>query len=144
MAVHPLNRGSVIDDQVIWSIETGWPNSVAPILNRKIGALSRHIGFHSKIGITNDPVRRWRQSYHSYGWYRMYVIYKSTSHAHVGDLESLIIQRFRSEMVKSPGWYYNKVDGRGGRIPQQGPNYLYLVVAPKWSRILTPGTRIAS
>jgi hypothetical protein len=135
MAIHGRSRDEAPDDQVYWREITGWPSGVTATLHRKIGALCRHGGFHRKIGITNDPGIRWRSAYRHNGWQRMHIVYRSDCHDHVCQLENQIVQRFYSEIMSSTGWYYNAVGGGGGRKPRNGPYYLYLVTAPKWSRL---------
>lgn len=135
MSIHPAAKDLRPDEQVFYDYVTGWPSVVQSSLNRKVGALCRHGAFHRKIGITNDPSRRWRSAYRGYGWLWMNVVYESSSHDHVCQLEYDFIERFRAQIMRSDGWYYNAVGGGGGRKPHNGPYYLYLVTAPKFSRI---------
>ncbi len=57
---------SVGYDRVI----SGWRSRVESRLARKVGAFSRHGGWHLKVGITNSPETRWR-SHAVDGWHRM-------------------------------------------------------------------------
>src|SRR6476661_775259 len=96
---------------------TGWPVNVEGRLTRKVWALSRHRGFHVKIGITNRPKRRWCQSYGRKGWSEMHLLYVSNSHHHVCRLEKRLIERCDQGLVSALSWYYNAVGGGGGRKP---------------------------
>jgi hypothetical protein len=97
--------------------------------------LARHGGFHRKIGITNDPERRWREYYGPYGWHEMHVLYESSSHDHVCALEREFVRRFDGALMRSPGYPWNSTGGGGGRKPTSGPYYLYLVRAAKYARL---------
>lgn len=135
MTINPLIRSEAPADQVFFRALTGWPQAVEERLFRKVRALARHGAYHRKIGITNLPVRRWQQAYRGNGWVQMHVIYQSLSHRHVCRLERRIIERFRAEVMRSPGWYWNGCAGGGGRKPTDGPFFLYLVTAPKFARV---------
>ncbi len=117
-----------------WRWVTGWPETVRETLNRKIGALSRHRGFHQKVGITNDPTRRWRK-YKAEGWSDMEVIYSSSSYAHVQTVERYLIERFHFGECSSPGFAHNANPGGEGRPPAEGPYYVYVVNAPAYTRL---------
>lgn len=114
---------------------TGHPSQVKSRLCRKVGALSRHGGFHRKIGITNEPQRRWREFYGPNGWHEMHVLYESSSHRHVCDLEREFVRRFYDEVMRTPGWAWNGTGGGGGRKPLAGPYFLYMVRARRYARI---------
>ena len=137
MAIHRSIRDQLPREQVFWRYVTGWPSQIEGRLHRKMGALQRHGAAHLKIGITNDPVRRWREGYRHHGWVQMHVIYKSDSHGHICDLERHMIERFESGLMTSPGRYYNARGGGGGPKPHNSPYYLYLVTAPRYARITT-------
>ncbi len=113
---------------------SGWPDAVEPRLRRKVGAFSRHGAFHKKIGITNDPWTRWRW-HRARGWRRMEVIYQSSSHDNICELERRLVLRFHLGVVLG-GQHHNKVAGGGGRKPAPGgPYYLYLISAPIYTRM---------
>lgn len=135
MSVHYLIARFPPEDQVFFREASGWPSQVEHRVRRKVGALARHGAFHRKIGITNDPVRRWKQAYRHHGWVQMHVIYQSSSHVHVCSLEQMMVQRFFDDLMTSPGYYWNGTGGGGGRKPTAGPFFLYLVTAPKFARI---------
>ena len=123
---------------MIWGTEVGgWPALTYATLRRKMGALARHgYFFHRKVGITNDPERRWREAYAPRGWSEMRVIYVSRSHAHVEWVERELIDALRFGLATSRGWYYNRTGGGGGPKPKNGPYYVYLVGGPRYSRIV--------
>jgi hypothetical protein len=112
---------------------TGWPSQVAPSLTRKVGALSRHGGFHKKIGITADPYSRARR-HASDGWRRMELIYQSSSYSHVCQMERYLVDRFHVGVTLG-GYHHNLVGGGGGRRPSRGPYFLYMIVSPSRSRM---------
>lgn len=120
-------------EQVYWSEITGWPSAASARLRRTISAISRRGAYHRKIGITNDPERRWSQAYRRHGWENMRVLYKTARHAHVCELERELIEFLGLD--SSAGYYWNATGGGGGRKPVVGPFYVYLVTAPKYARI---------
>ena len=76
---------------IVWDrLVTGSPVQIEGTLRRKIGALGRHRGYHQKIGITNDPKRRWRH-YVPLGAHDMHVLYRSSSLANVRHLERALV-----------------------------------------------------
>ena len=111
---------------------TGWPPQVSSRLHRKVGALSRHGGFHKKIGITNAPRTRWLRHYAD-GWRRMELIYRSDSHNHVCALERQLVERFHLGVALG-GYCHNQVGGGGGRKPATGPFYLYMLLGRRHAR----------
>jgi hypothetical protein len=121
-------------DDVTYSLATGWPSTVESNLRRKLGALVRHHAYRIKIGITNDPNRRWMEYYMPRKWRGMYVIYSSSSVQHTRELEGRIINW--SEKSKLDYWCHNEIAGGGGRAALEGPYYLYIVYAPRYSRIV--------
>jgi hypothetical protein len=121
---------------VVYDYFLGWPENVADGVRRSYGQHCRRIGFHSKVGITNDPFRRWREAYQRAGWRKMVVIYMSSSHKHVCQLERMMVDRLSDELSVSTGYYYNSTGGGGGRRPARGPYFLYFVLAPKYARII--------
>jgi hypothetical protein len=115
-------------------LTTGWPSLALSTLRRKIGAHARHHAFHQKVGITNWPERRWAQYYAGQNWDHMRVLYMSSSWDHVCTLEAELIDTFRDGLSRTAGYYHNAVAGGGGRIPEYGPYYLYVVNAPRGRR----------
>ncbi len=110
---------------------TGQPNTVLSTLRRKVGALSRHRGFHQKIGITANPTTRWYW-HRARGWRDMEIIYRSSSYENAQTLERLLIRYM--DHCRSPGYYYNTAPGGEGRRPAEGPFYVYVINAPAYSR----------
>lgn len=139
MPIHPNFRSTPAEEQVFFQCIAGHPEEVLAQLNRQVGQLARHWGYHRKVGITNRPHRRWREAYRYNGWEYMTVLYESPLHEHVCDLERAIETRFREGVTTSPGYFYNATGGGGGRKPNGGPFYLYLVTAQRHARI-TSGT----
>ncbi len=123
-----VDEGLVLNNYV-----EGPPDFVKETLCRKVGALSRHRGFHRKIGITSSPRARWAK-HKKNNWPEMHVIYKSEYREDVVYLECKLIRRFDMGEVSTPGYYYNAVAGGGGRLPSMGPHYVYLLVAPPYTR----------
>jgi hypothetical protein len=121
---------------VVWGDEQkGWPSKVFPVLVTLICDLYDKGNTHFKIGITNNPQRRWAQAYGGYGWGNMHVIYESSSLDHTRDLERWLIESFDEKAIDVGGYYYNATGGGGGRRPLGGPYYVYCVSAPPYSRI---------
>ena len=114
---------------------TGWPDQVESSIRRSIGQLCRHGSHHQKVGITNDPQRRWNEAYGPNGWEAMFILYKSSRHEHVCTLERRLVDRFEDGLSLTGGYYYNRTGGGGGRKPSIGPYYLYVVNGPKYARI---------
>jgi hypothetical protein len=88
-------------------------------LVRRISALTR---FHSvscfKIGISNDPNRRWGQAY-KYSYDEMWVLYRSSSINNVSVLESHLIDYYAFDC--------DNINAGGGGHIGTPPYYLYLV-----------------
>jgi hypothetical protein len=106
---------------VYYDCDTGRPSSVLSSIRRRISAFTRLGGVRKfKIGITNHPERRWRQSYERV-YNEMLVIYQSSSIHCVSELEFELVDH---------NWDYcdNLVAGGGGGIALIGPFYLYVVV----------------
>jgi hypothetical protein len=135
--IHYSIRDAFSYEQVFWHRAiTGWPTGALASLRKKTGALGRSgRAYHAKIGITDNPERRWVQAYRPAGWQRMHVIYRSSSHKLVRQVETLLIDHALS-VSQSAAWYYNSRGGGGGRTPSGlGPYYVYVVTAPRWARI---------
>jgi hypothetical protein len=98
---------------------TGRPGVVAPSLRRRVSAYTRHDRARAfKIGITNHPERRFRQSYA--GTYDdMIVIYQSSSRQFIREMERDLIEYNRV--------LCNNLIGGGGGRATTGPFYLYIV-----------------
>lgn len=108
------------DDRVEYKFATGWPSEVVSGVLRSISAYTRRgrvRGF--KIGITNDPERRFREAY-AHAYHKMAVVYQSTSIDNVAELERLLIEHNR-ELAD------NIIAGGGGNYGAP-PYYLYVVM----------------
>jgi hypothetical protein len=83
------------DDRVEYNFATGRPSEVVSGVLRSISAYTRQDrvrGF--KIGMTNNPERRFRDAY-AHAYHKMAVVYQSTSVNNVAELE-----RFRDYAVE--------------------------------------------
>jgi len=106
---------------VYYDYDTGRPNAVLAMTRRRISAFTRLGSVRKfKIGITNNPERRWRESY-ARAYDEMLVVYASSSIDCVSQLEFELVNH---------NWGYsdNLVAGGGGGIGSIGPFYLYVVV----------------
>ena len=72
-----------------------------------------------KIGITNDPIRRFGT--YADGYDEMILLYCSQSIQNVSDMEAMLIDHNR-DLAK------NRTGGGGGNIGRTGPYYLYVVL----------------
>lgn len=99
--------------------ETVRPSDVLTTISRRIGAYSRaSLVERFKIGISNNPSRRWREAY-KYAYDEMIVLYSSSSISNVSILENLLVER-NFDLCD------NLIAGGGGSIGEP-PYYLYLV-----------------
>jgi hypothetical protein len=99
---------------------TGDPSLVRSDLIRRTSAYSRQdCTRRFKIGITNDPKRRYFQAYAD-AYDEMIVIYQTSSIDHVSQLEADLIEH---------NWELsdNQVSGGGGNIGDP-PYFLYIVL----------------
>jgi hypothetical protein len=99
---------------------TGSINEIIETLIRGIGQYTRHYS-HVKIGITNNPSRRFQEHSRSGdNWKRMIIKYKTSSINFIKQIETILIDNH---------WDYvrNKVGGGGGREGMK-PYYLYVLV----------------
>jgi hypothetical protein len=72
-----------------------------------------------KIGITNDPIRRFGIYVDAYD--EMILLYRSRSINNVSDMEAMLIDHNRDLAM-------NRTGGGGGNIGRTGPYYLYVVL----------------
>ncbi len=134
MAISSLIRAFPAADQVFFNPVDGIPNDVIATLRRKVAAVTR-TAWHMKVGMTNEPVRRWRQAYRRHGWHRMDVIYHTESYTYCGDIERALIARLMDGENALDMYFYNGCRGGGGRIPTYGPFHVYVVTAARHARI---------
>lgn len=104
---------------VQYDYETGRPNEVLTTITRRVGAYTRrNLVERFKIGISNNPDRRWREAY-KYAYDEMLVLYCSASISNVSILEDLLVEQ-NFDLCD------NLIGGGGGNIGEP-PYYLYLV-----------------
>jgi len=108
-------------DAVHFDFERGRPSTVASALRRRVSAYTRNVG-RFKIGITNNPRRRFSNGY-SADYDEMIVLYKSSSIDSVSQVERDLIDH-NQEITK------NRIAGGGGNYGDP-PYYLYLVLRHK-------------
>ena len=108
------------EERVTYPYYTGRPNEVLSNVLRSISAYTRIDRTRSfKIGITNDPERRFQEEYAPY-YDRMFVLYRSDSIDNVSILEEELVEH-NKDLAD------NIVAGGGGNIGIP-PYYLYVVV----------------
>lgn len=108
---------------IFYDCVTGAPQRQVSSLRRRISAFTRQgkiAGF--KIGITNDPERRWRQAYNNV-YDEMLVLYVSYLSTHVLELERELVSH-------NQGFSDNLIAGGGGRTGR-GMYFLYIVIKHK-------------
>jgi len=106
---------------IYYDTVTGRPKNVLSSVRRRVSAFTRSCNVcNFKIGITNNPERRWRQAYA--GWYdEMLVLYQSSSIYCVSELEYELVNH-------NWGHCDNLIAGGGGGIGATPPYYLYVVI----------------
>lgn len=104
---------------VFYNEVTGRPQAVVSTVLRKISAYTRESNVRwFKIGITNNPERRFQK--HKTNYDRMVVIYRTISLDSVCELECELIEHNR-ELAD------NMIGGGGGKAGKP-PYYLYVVI----------------
>ena len=105
-----------------YDVDTGWPSGL-DTMNYRISALTRRWS-EFKIGITNNPERRWREEYE--GQYdEMTVVYETSSRRNAATLETWLIDYYKAH--SSLAEKLNN-DRRGGGGPKgEGWYYVYVV-----------------
>lgn len=99
---------------------TGRPQAIVSNVRRVISAFTREDRVHSfKIGITNNPERRFKRR-HIKKYDKMIVVYRSSSINSVSELEDKLIEH-NKELAD------NKRGGGGGDYGAP-PYYLYVVI----------------
>lgn len=106
---------------VHYNFNTGSPNVILSTVRRRVSAFTRaNRVCNFKIGITNNPERRWREA-HKPVYDEMLVVYQSSSINCVSELEYELVNH---------NWQFcdNKIAGGGGGVGSSGPFYLYVVL----------------
>lgn len=101
-------------------VRTGHPRRVYSSVCRSLSALTRELYVERfKIGITNNPIRRFGNYAEAYD--DMILLYRSGSIQNVSDLEVMLIEHNR-DLTR------NQISGGGGNIGRRGPYFLYVVL----------------
>jgi hypothetical protein len=108
------------DVRVFYDIVTGRPGDVVSSVLRSLSGYTRIDRTRwFKIGITNNPERRWREAY-AENYDEMIVLYQSSSITSVSHLEIELVEHNRDLAD-------NIVGGGGGNFGKP-PFYLYIVL----------------
>ena len=108
------------DDRVVYNFFTGHPQDVVSDVLRSISAYTRADRVTAfKIGITNNPERRFKEAYDHY-YSKMAVVYRSKSINNVAQLERELINH-NWELTD------NIISGGGGREGKP-PYFMYVVM----------------
>ena len=104
-----------------WDVWTGWPSNLKSSFRRRVSAYVRNVDFYDfKIGITNNPKRRFREYRNSDDVYdRMIVIYETSS------LDS--VRHFEALMIDDYEYSANFASGGGGSYGDP-PYFMYVVI----------------
>jgi hypothetical protein len=102
---------------------TGRPQDVVSTVLRKISAFTReHQTRRFKIGITNNPKRRFNKG-HKFNYDEMIVVYSSKAYNSVCELERELVEH-------NKGLADNLIGGGGGRKGTP-PYFMYVVIKHK-------------
>ena len=109
----------LIDDNIYYDFNTGWPSQIMSTLLRRVSQY-RLYSPRLKIGITSNPEGRAYQYDYNFGIYdEMILIYSTSSDSNVRTLEAALIE-----------YYWDVCDnsiGGGGGSRGLPPYYLYIV-----------------
>lgn len=106
---------------VEYSWYTGWPHEIIRYISITIG-LFRTKYKRVKIGITNNPERRFYEHQRRDGWERMIVKYETSSIKHANEIEKYFINRHDWLENSWAGWSNM---GCGSKF------YVYILLASK-------------
>jgi hypothetical protein len=105
--------------EVEYSYYEGKLSDVDPILTRSIAQYKRYYS-HIKIGITNNPEKRFSQHLRNIEWERMVVKYHTRSINRIRKIEYILVDKF---------WDYNENQVAGGNMPETTKDYyLYILL----------------
>lgn len=108
--------------QVEYNLITGQPNVIWAEINNKVKAYKGANKF-VKIGITGrNPQERFDEHLKLNGWKRMVVIYQTSSARNANTLERWLVENHYDDLV-------NQRQGGGSQLSEDGPNYLYILLA---------------
>lgn len=105
-----------------WNWYSGHPSIALPSMRRALGQYLRQAS-NFKIGLTNDPERRWYERY-QYDWDQMIVIYRTTSWRYVAEIEDALIQ-YGWDRYLDRSW--NQYSGGGGVREGFSEYWVYIV-----------------
>ena len=104
---------------------TGHLSNIGASLRKCVGQYPRHYD-DAKIGITDNPERRWL-CHRNDGWGTMVVIYRSASRRYVENAERMVTRHlFEATTAGCEVW--NMCNGGGGRKSDKKEQYLYLLL----------------
>ena len=107
--------------QVEFNCITGHASLVYDSLSRSISNYKRGYNY-IKIGITGrNPQQRFDENSKIDSWQRMVVLYETTSISYANNLEYLLIERHKADLV-------NQKAGGGSYLAEKGYNYLYVLL----------------
>lgn len=103
---------------------TGWPSNLEGSFHRRVSAYVRNCDENNyKIGITNNPERRFREHKRS-GYNKMIVMYRTSSWKSAGDMEDRLIEyceKYSANLVRGGGGSYG-----------DPPYFLYLIIKDEY------------
>lgn len=104
---------------VYYNYSTGNPRIILPEIIRRVSAYTRISNVRNfKIGITNNPDRRWSEE-HSFSYDEMLVVYMSSSIENVSWLEF--------ELINHNELFCENINSGGGGNIGPPPYHLYIV-----------------
>lgn len=106
-------------ESVFYDLSTGKPADAVRLVRRRLSAYTREDKVaRFKIGISNNPERRFATAYGKYD--EMIVLYRSTSIDSVSEMERQLVEHNRELAA-------NRIGGGGGDFGEP-PYYLYVVL----------------
>ena len=101
---------------------TGSPSEVFNSINRSLGHYKTWYKY-VKIGITGrPPENRFKEHLRDRpNWYRMDVLYKTSSPRYANKLENMLVKHHKEYVL-------NSKPGGGSNLTEEGDNYLYVLL----------------